>query len=316
MILAADFGGTIIKLGLVRAGKILARSRLDACADQPMPDRLEAVACEWGLLLNENGNTLQDCSGAALALPFLAAPNGQHVFGDFGKFPGATDIHFGEWSHARLGLPAAIENDLRVALLGEWTAGVARGKRDVVMLALGTGIGCAVISDGRLLRGANNRAATLMGHSTIAHESAAGRCGNLGCAEDLASTATLAILAQARPDFAGSKLTRAATIDYESIFTLAAQGDVCSQALLQQSLKVWAVVVQNVVIAYDPEMVVLGGGVLRSHDVVLPALKQHLHQYMPGLPLQTPIVASTLGDDAALLGCEALLKQTASSFIK
>jgi glucokinase len=205
-----------------------------------------------------------------------------------------------------------LENDLRAALLGEWTAGAARGKKDVVMLALGTGIGCAVISSGRLLLGAHNRAATLLGHSTIACEHPAGRCGNIGCAEDLASTATLAGLAHARADFAGSKLARAAKIDYESIFTLADQGDACSQALLQQSLKIWSVVVQNAVLAYDPELVVLGGGVLRRQDVILPAMKQHLQQHMPGLPLQTPVVAAALGDDAALLGGEVLFKQTFS----
>jgi glucokinase len=236
----------------------------------------------------------------------------QRVLGEFAKFLGATNINFNEWSRTRLKLPVALENDLRMALLGEWTAGIARGKNDVVMIALGTGIGCAVISGGRLLQGANNRAATLMGHSTVAYDHAAGRCGNIGCAEDLASTATLAALAQARSDFAGSKLARATKIDYETIFTLAAQGDACSQALLQQSMKVWAVVIQNAVIAYDPEIVVLGGGVLRGHDIILPAIQQHLRQYMPNLPVQTPIFAAALGDDAALLGGQTLFKQMSS----
>jgi glucokinase len=235
------------------------------------------------------------------------------VLGEFGKFLGATKIDFAAWSRARLGLRVALENDLRVALLGEWTAGAARGKSDVVMLALGTGIGCAVISSGRLLRGANNRAATLLGHSTIAHEHPAGRCGNLGCAEDLASTATLARLARSRSDFAGSRLAGAGKIDYETIFKLAAQGDDCAQALLQQSLKVWAVVVQNAVLAFDPEIVVLGGGVLRSRDIVLPAMEKHLRQHMPGFPLQTPVVAAALGDGAALIGGETLFNQNHSS---
>lgn len=316
MILAADFGGTTIKLGLVRDNGIVARSRLEACADQPMASRLEAVACEFESLLKANGRALQDCAGVALALPFLVEPKSRHVSGEFGKFPGATSINFSEWSRARLNLPAAIENDLRVALLGEWSRGIARGKADVVMLAFGTGIGCAVISGGRLLRGANNRAATLAGHSTIAMSNPVGRCGNIGCAEDLASTATLAALAQAHPDFAGSKLAGAAKIDYETLFSLADQNDACAQALLQQSFKVWAVVVQNAVIAYDPEMVLLGGGVLRRHDIILPAIQKHLRQHMPGLPLQTPIVAAALGDDAALLGGEMLFNQMISDFTK
>ena len=316
MILTADFGGTTIKVGLVGDNGIIARSRLDACADRPMSERLEAVACEWESLLKSNSRTLSDCIGAALALPFLVDPKSQRVLGEFGKFQGATNINFNEWSRTRLKLPVALENDLRVALLGEWSAGIARGKNDIVMIALGTGIGCAVISNGRLLRGANNRAAALMGHSTVSHDHSVGRCGNIGCAEDLASTATLAVLAKARPDFAGSKLAHATKIDYEIIFTLAAQGDSCSQALLQQSLKVWSVVVQNAVIAYDPEIVVLGGGVLRQHHIILPAIQQHLYQHMPGLSLQTPIVAAALGDDAALLGGKTLFQQMSSNFTK
>ena len=314
MILAADFGGTTIKLGLVQDGCVVAGSRLEACADRPMPERLEAVACEWEKLLKNRGATLGDCEGAALALPFLIDAGNSQVLGEFGKFPGAADIRFDEWSQARLGLSMAIENDLRLAILGEWTVGAARGMNDVVMMALGTGIGCAVISAGHLLRGANNRAAALLGHSTLAHDKPAGRCGNLGCAEDLASTATLAIRAKARPDFAGSRLAGAAEINYESVFALADQGDPCSLALRQESLEVWSVMVQNAVIAYDPEVVVLGGGVLRRHDIILPAVKGHFRQYMPCLVLETPVVAAALGDDAALLGGEVLLKQTSVHF--
>jgi len=315
MILAADFGGSSIKLGLVEEGRIVARSRLDTRANIQMSDQLEDVGCEWESLLKANDYTLLDCAACALAVPFLVAPDHSRVLGEFGKFPGATNLNFEKWSRARLGMPMVLENDLRAALLGEWMAGSARGKTDVVMLAFGTGIGCAVISGGRLLLGAHNRAATLLGHSTIACEHPVGRCGNIGCAEDLASTATLGVRAQERNDWAGSKLAHAAKIDYESIFKLADQGDACSRALLLQSLKVWSVVVQNAVIAYDPQVVVLGGGVLRSQDIILPAIKQHLQLHVPGLPLQTPVVAAALGDDAALLGCEVLFKQTFSPLI-
>ncbi len=309
MILAADFGGTAIKLGLLHNGKVMARTRLDARAGLPMAERLEAAACAWESMLREKGGAIGECTGAALALPFAVDPRNMRVLGDFEKFPGADGIDFKAWGCTRLGLPVEIENDLRVALLGEWTAGAAQGKRDVVMLAFGTGIGCAAISDNRLLRGGNNRAAILFGHSTIAYQGMAGRCGNPGCAEDLASTATLVTLAKAHPDFASSRLSRAEKIDYESVFALAAEGDRCSQLLLEQSLQAWAAVVQNAVIAFDPELVVLGGGVLRQHGLVLPAIKKHLQQHMPALPSTTPVVQGALGDDAALIGCEALFQK-------
>jgi len=309
MILAADFGGTTIKLGIVREGTVLARHRLAAHADRPMAERLEAVACAWEKLLKEAGGTLRDCNGTALALPFVADAKQVCVRGEFGKFPGAADIDFAAWSEQRLGLPTALENDLRVALLGEWVAGAARGKTDVVMLALGTGIGCAVISSNQLLRGANNRAATLLGHSTIDHQGLQGRCGNIGCAEDLASTATLETRARSRPDFAGSALSRFEKIDFEAVFASARTGDACSQSLLEQSLRVWAVVLQNAVLAYDPQIVLLGGGVLRSPEAVVSPMERFLRQHMPALPLQVPVVAVALGDDAALLGAEVLFRQ-------
>lgn len=274
-----------------------------------MADQLEAVAQAWEKLL-EDHRAAGESAGVALALPFLVDTAKTRVLGEFGKFPGATEIDFGAWSRQRLGLPLALENDLRVALLGEWLAGAARGKQDIVMFALGTGIGCAVVTEGRLLRGANQRAASLFGHGTLAYAGPVGRCGNLGCAEDLASTATLADRARQRPDFAGSTLERAGKIDFQTVFTLAASEDPCAAGLLQQSLQVWAALVQNAVLAYDPELVVLGGGVLRRADVILPAITRHLAQYMPSSPLQVPVVAAALGDDAALLGGEVLLRQT------
>jgi glucokinase len=302
MILAADFGGTTIKLGLVNDSRIVTRARLDVEPSRPMSDQLEAVAGLWEQLLRDEGASLKDCQGIALGLPFFADLKEPRVRGEFGKFPGAAEIDYGAWSRQRLGLPVALENDLRLAVLGEWAAGAARGKSEVVMLAFGTGVGCAAISGGRLFRGAHNRAGTLLGHATVASEPAISRCGNIGCAEDLASTATLETRARGRADFANSALSRAEKINFELLFALAVKGDACAQALLDESLTVWAIVVQNAVLAYDPEVVVLGGGVLRSREVVLPFIQEHLRRHMPGLPLEVPVLAAELGDDAALLG--------------
>jgi glucokinase len=309
MILVADFGGTTIKLGLVQDTQIIAKTRLDALANHPMQDRLEVVAKSWESLLQEQSRSLKDCIGVALALPFIVDVRNSRVCGEFGKFPGASEIDFSEWSQSRLGLPLVMENDLRLALLGESVVGSAKDNEHVVMLAIGTGIGCAVISGGRLFHGANNRAASLLGHSCIAYNGSVGRCGNIGCAEDLASTATLGELAKSHPDFTESSLSRAARIDYETVFALAEVGDVCSLGVRDQSLTIWATLVQNAVLAYDPELVVLGGGVLKSQEIILPAIREHLRRYMPCIPWEIPIVAATLGDDAALIGGEALFRQ-------
>ncbi len=305
-VLAVDVGGTTIKLGLVEQGKVLAHDRLPAHADAPMAERLEAIASAAERLLSSSALPPSDCQGIGLALPFLVDPARARVFGEFGKFPGATEIDYAHWARERLNLPTALENDLRVALLGEWQFGAASGATDAVMIALGTGLGCAAICGGQLLRGHHHRAATLLGHSSIAFNGEPGRCGNFGCAEDLASTATLPALARRQSTFKQSALSQAGTIDYERVFALAANGDACSRQLLEQSLRVWSTVALNAVLAYDPAILVLGGGVLVHQAEIVRGIQQHIAGHTPGLRWEIPVVPSALGPDAALLGCEVL----------
>jgi len=306
--LAADFGGTTIKLGLVRDGRVLMRHRLPAEADQPMVDRLEAVVVAWRSMADGLGIHVDECIGAGLSLPFLMDPDGARVHGEFFKFTGAAAIDFSAWGRERLGLPVAIENDLRMALLGEWTAGAARDADDAVMISFGSGIGCAALLGGRLVQGSRHWAGTLLAHTTVAVDGDPGRCGNVGCAEDLACTATLDAVARALPGFAESRLRDAGPLDYEIVFRLADEGDAASRALVARSLRVWSALALTAVVAFDPRILVLGGGVISRHDVVIPAVRDHIARFRPGVPWEVSVVRSQLGDDAALVGCERLLR--------
>jgi len=305
--LAADFGGTSIKLGIVRDGQVLVKRRLPAHADRPMAERLEAVAESWQSMMAELGLSLTECDGAGLSLPFLMDPNQPRVLGVFHKYPGAPDIHFGNWARDRLGMPVAIENDLRMALLGEWSAGAARGYDDAVMIAFGSGIGCAALLNGRLVQGSHHRGGTLLAHTTIAIDGDPGRCGNAGCAEDMACTATLDDVARALPEFESSRLRGADPLDYEAVFRLADEGDAVSRTIVKRSLPVWSAIALTAIVAYDPSVLVLGGGVMGRHDVVIPAVQEHIARFRPGIEWDVSVVPTQLGDDAALLGCEWLL---------
>ena len=311
IVLAADLGGTTVKLGLVQGEKLLAFDRIPAQADQPMSGCLERIGARWEAMLSAAGSKWEDCVAAALAVPFVVAPDNKSVLGDFGKFPGAEQVDFSAWGRTRLaGLPVLLENDLRMALLGEAEAGAAKGCDSAVMLALGTGIGCAVLSGGHLLRGARNRAGTLMGHCSVAFDGLVGRCGNPGCAEDQASTAVLADLARRRPDFSGSRLSQAQSLDYETLFRCADEGDDCSRSLLEHSLRIWASLLLTTVLAYDPEIVIVGGGVMRRQEFVLPVFRAHLNRHLPAIRADIQVVAGKLGDQAALLGCERFAAAT------
>ena len=195
-----------------------------------------------------------------------------------------------------------------MALIGEWRAGAGRGCNDLVMMTLGTGLGVSAIVEGRVLRGRHGQAGVLDGHMTVRYGGRACTCGNIGCAEAEASTARLTEMTKEHPDFAESALAREPVLDYAAVFKYAANGDGCARALCDHSILVWATLVVNLIHAYDPEKVILGGGIMISADVILPAIRQHIARYASTPWRRVRVTASELGDNAGLVSGEWLIQ--------
>jgi glucokinase len=208
-----------------------------------------------------------------------------------------------------LGLPLAIENDARMALIGEWRAGAGRGVDNLAMITLGTGLGTSAVIEGRVLRGKHGQAGVLCGHFTVRYGGRGCTCGNLGCAEAEASTGVLCDMVAGSREFDNSSLRHAATLNYGLIFKHAAAGDPCALALRDHSLEVWSALAVNLIHAYDPEVLILGGGIMGSAEVILPAVSNYvgLHAHTPWGKVR--VVASELGDQAALVAAEWLLEE-------
>lgn len=307
--LACDFGGTRLKLGLVRDGVVLATDVIPARADRPLGERLDRVAESLHALCAAQGVEVASCAGVGLSYPSIIDTAHARILDHFGKFGDATTLDLRAWAQRALGLPLAIDNDARLALVGEWRHGAARECGNVVMMTLGTGLGTAAIIEGHVLRGAHGQAGILGGHLTVRVGGHPCVCGNIGCAEAEASTWRLEELARERPEFSGSALAREPLVDYAAVCRLAAVGDPCAQALRQHSLEVWSAAAVNLVHAYDPELLVLGGGIMASAEAILPPLRDHLirHAHTPWGRVR--VAASTLGDHAALLGCAWLVQE-------
>lgn len=308
-LLACDLGGTWIKTGLVDGARVIAQENLPAHSDQGLGARLPELAAAFGRLVRSRNLALADCAGVAVSFPSLVDTRSGRILDEYGKYRDAPGINLVAWAEESLGLPLAIENDARMALIGEWQHGAGRGCANLVVVTLGTGIGTAVLLQGSVLRGAHGQAGCLSGHLSVRYGGRRCSCGNLGCAEAEASTAFLSEIAASRPDFKGSLLARESTLDYAAVFRLAAQGDPCAAAIRDQSLLVWATLVVNLIVAYDPERVIIGGGLLASRDVILPAIRQHVdrHAHTPWGRVQ--IVAAELGDAGALHAGEWLLRE-------
>jgi glucokinase len=304
MILAGDFGGTIVKLGLLENGRVQAQSRIPSPARSSSQDWMPALKLHADELCKSVGVRLAELEGMVWALPMVIAPCQRRASWSFGKFDDAKQSDFHTTIESLFGLPIALENDARAAAIGEWQAGAGRGLNDLVMITLGTGIGTAVIHEGRPLRGRGGMAGNLGGLS-ISHlgTPVTGKVAP-GCIEGLVSTWALPIRAAQMPGFAESPLASASPLDYRAVFTHAADGDPLASQLRDEALEAWAALTVNLIQHFDPERVILGGGIMASGEVILPKLRDFVDRYAVQGSGPVDLVAAELGDHAALFGCE------------
>lgn len=308
-VLACDLGGTRIKLGIVENGAVIAQDVMPARAREGLAPRLPVLEEALRRLCAERGFSPASCDGIGISFPSIIDVQRGRVLAEFGKYSDAMDMDLRAWARDRLEIPLAIENDARMALIGEWRYGSGRGCDDLVMMTLGTGLGVAAIIQGHVLRGTHGQAGILGGHLTVAIDGRPCICGNIGCAESQASTMVLHDMVAGRQDYAGSALAREPVLDYEAIFRCAATGDACATALRDHSLRIWSADAVNLIHAFDPAMIVLGGGIIASGSVIIETMQAYIdaHAMTPWGTVR--VVASELGDQAALVASEWLVDE-------
>ena len=214
---------------------------------------------------------------------------------------------------ARYGAPVWVDNDVNMLALGEWRSGIAAGYDNVVVVKVGTGIGAGVISDGRLHRGAQGAAGDV-GHIQIAGaRTVVCRCGNTGCLEAIAGGAALArdgeeAARSGRSNRLAAILDRSGSVTAEDVAVAASFGDPVALLLLQDAGRQVGAMLAAVVNFFNPALIVIGGGVARSGDALLAAIRETV--YRRSLPLATRdllIKRSTLGALAGVIGAAAMV---------
>lgn len=296
-VLAADFGGTTIKFGLVDDGQVLVEDRVPARSGEPLRPRLPALRERLTDLCQQASLATGQLDGLAFAFPTLLNRERTRITSAIGKYPDADEIDWRQWSQETIGCPLVLEHDVVAALLGEWKFGAGRGSEYLLMLKLGMGVGTAVIQNGRVLRGAHGAAGTLGGHQTIDIDGDRCYCGNLGCVETEASTWSV-------QDQVGEEA------DLAWLFGEGNSGDNLEresfdrEALRKRVLRGWGAALLNLVLAYDPGCVVVSGGPMASREQILPALRTHVeeHAWRPQTAGPLQILPAELGDRATYLG--------------
>ena len=213
----------------------------------------------------------------------------------------------------RLGLPVFVDNDANVAALAEHRWGAAKGTRYSVTLTIGTGVGGGMVLDGKLYRGFSGAGAEL-GHMVIDMDGppCQGNCPNNGCLETMASGTALGREAREfAADHPDSNLARALAagreVDGQYVTEMAHDGDREAIALIELIGRRLGVGLANYVNIFNPEVIVIGGGVLAAGDHLLtPAIEEMRRRALPFPRDQVRIEPAHFGGDAGLIGAAAL----------
>jgi glucokinase len=307
--LSLDMGGTHIGCAAVRDREILASASLDSEKAASLSSLLPLIAETLRKLLAEAGASEAERGGIAIGFPGIVDARTGRILSTLKKYEDAMTLDLAAWSRETFGLKLRMENDARMALLGEQYAGAARDVCDVAMMTLGTGIGGAAMIQGKLLRGAHAQAGCLGGHLPVDFRGRPCSCGNIGCAEAEAAGWSLPGILRDTPGFAGSALGKETKLDFRALFGAADAGDAVAVEVRDRCLAVWASNAVALIHAYDPELVVMGGGVMARAEVIVPFIRDHVDKHAWAAWGKPQVRAAALGEKAALLGAVPLLSE-------
>jgi glucokinase len=306
--LVADFGGSHATCGLVEDDRLLASETVAVGDAHSIAAVLPAARDAFRRILLEGGVAAADCEGLVFGLPSIVDARTGAVLDSRAKYEDVVGLDLQRWAREQFGLPLRAENDARMALLGESYAGAARGVANLVMMTLGTGIGGTTMIEGKLLRGKHSQAGCLGGHMPVRFDGRRCMCGAIGCAEAEASSWALPLIAKDWPGISESRLAPlVARLDFAILFQAAEEGDTVACQIRDRCLQVWSVAAVGMVHAYDPEVLVLGGGVLKSKEAILPFVQKYLDEHAWTVWGKVEVRAAELGSHAALLGAVPLL---------
>lgn len=207
----------------------------------------------------------------------------------------------------KFNIPVYLDNDANAAAIGEYVFGAGKGTNNMVFITVSTGIGGGAVLNGKIYRG-NTSNALEIGHTTLEKDGPLCNCGNYGCAEALASGT--AIGRAAREEVA--KGVDTSLVAYEDItayevFKEAEKGDKIAKKVLDKALSYLGICVANVIASFDPEMVIIGGGVSKGGNIVFERVKEVVNERcFKAMAESTKIVPAALGIDAGVIGAVAL----------
>lgn len=307
-VIGVDLGGTNIRVAVLDADGTMSHTTRMPTRSELGPD---AVIQRIGDLVNQ----VAEKAGIAADAPVGIASPGplnprKGIVHYTPNLPGWRDVPLVANLQAIINRPVALANDGNCATLGEMQFGRAKGVHNLVYLALGTGIGGGVVSEGILIDGKNGLGCEI-GHTLVAIDGPRCNCGSIGCLEAFASGWAIQAEAYKVATTADGDLLHELAGDgkiHAGIVALAAeQGHEASIAILERAGRALGASIGSFINMFDPEMVVIGGGVAALGDWLMAPARRMIPQYsFVDMRSGVPIEFSQLGSDTGIYGAGAL----------
>ncbi|MDD6883720.1 MAG: ROK family protein [Eubacteriales bacterium] len=306
-----DVGGTGLKAGVVNEqGKIIAKASCPTGVERGPEPVIHDMAMLAKQAIAQSGVPMEEVAAIGIGIPGIMDP-------ETGIVPFCTNLFWHnvplvEWMHRDIDKPIFVGNDATVAGLAESVAGVSAGAKNSIFITLGTGVGGGIVLDGKPFSGVHGVASEI-GHMIVVVDGEMCTCGNPGCWERYASaTAIIRMGKQAAEKNPQGALARAVNGNLEEItakhvMDLAKAGDPDCLEIFHQYVKYLCVGIVNLINLWDPEIVVLGGGVSYTGEFLLDAVRKKLPEmvFYKAMPFAR-IELATLGNDAGIIGAAML----------
>lgn len=298
-----DLGGTTVKIGLFEiSGTLLEKWEIPTRTQNHAENLLQDIAAALLNKLTEKEIDKSQVEGVGMGVPgavlndrFVKPCVNLDQWGGFDVAEALEDL---------CGFPAKIVNDANAAALGEMGAGGGKGRKNVVFVTLGTGVGGGVIVDGKLLAGVHGAGGEI-GHIKVkdTHDTPCG-CGKRGCLEQYSSATGIVNETKKflQNSDAPSRLRSLETITAKDIFDLAKEGDAVALNQVEEMTRLLGKALAAVSCVCDPEVIVLGGGVSRAGSIITDNVEKWFREYAFPAAESTEFALAQLGNDAGIYG--------------
>lgn len=306
MRIGIDLGGTNIAAGLVDDNmNILCQMSLPTRSERPYQEIIKDMALLVEGLVNMGNISMEDVESVGIGSPGTPEKETGNIL--FSNNLGWHDVPLLKELSQYVPVPLKVDNDANCAALGEFLAGAAKGCRSAVMITLGTGVGGGIVLDGQIYDGINHAGAEI-GHTVIVSGGEPCTCGRKGCWEAYASaTALIRMGREAAENHPESLLAKQEKLDGLKIFQSADQGDTAAQQVIDQYLFYVAEGLTNVINVFQPEAVVIGGGICGQGERILKPIREQVANDVFCKQVKLPqIVTATLGNAAGIIGAAFL----------